>query len=48
LSTCSQLNGHLEKLWKLAERPASIAKVKGSISVTDTFEATTLFGNSFI
>jgi len=37
----SQLNSHLEKLWKLAERPASIAKVKGGISVTDTFEAMT-------
>ena len=37
----SQLNGHLEKLWKLAERPTSIAKVKGGISVTDTIEAMT-------
>jgi len=37
----SQLNGHLEKLWKLADRPVPITKVKGGISVTDTFEATT-------
>jgi hypothetical protein len=37
----SQINGHLEHLWKLAERPASTAKVKGGISVTDVFEATT-------
>jgi len=30
-----QLNGHLEKLWKLAERPVPKTKVKGGISVTD-------------
>ena len=36
-----QLNGHLEQLWKLAERP--IPKARGSISsVTGTFEATTI------
>ena len=42
----SQLNSHLEQLWKLAERPAQHptprAKAKGGIlSVTGTFEATT-------
>jgi hypothetical protein len=37
----SQLNGHTEKLWKLAERPLHKAKVKGGISVTGTFKATT-------
>ncbi len=36
----SRLSGHPEKLWKLAERPASKAKVKRSILLTDTFEAT--------
>jgi len=36
------LNGHLEKLWKLAERPAPTTKVKGGIhSVTAISEAMT-------
>ncbi len=39
----SQLNGHLEHLWKLAEHPSQRAKAKGGInSVTDNFEATTI------
>ncbi len=39
----SQLNGHLEHLWKLAEHPSQRAKAKGGTnSVTDNFEATTI------
>jgi hypothetical protein len=38
----NQLNGHLEQLWKLADRPAPTAKAKGRVhSVTAIFEATT-------
>ena len=37
----SQINNHLEQLWKLADRPASTVKAKGGISVTNVFEATT-------
>ena len=37
----NQLNGHLEKMWKLAERPVLKAKAKGDISVTATSEAMT-------
>ena len=37
----SQINGYLDQLWKLAERPVSTAKAKGGTSVTDVFEATT-------
>lgn len=37
----SQLNGHLEHLWKLAQRPVPTAKAKGGISVTGILEATT-------
>lgn len=37
-----QLNGHLEHLWKLAERNSSVTKTKsGALSVTGIFEATT-------
>jgi len=37
-----QLNGHLEQLWKLADRPTLTAKAKSGIhSVTGIFEATT-------
>ncbi len=38
----SQLNGHLEKLWNLADRTTPKAKAKGGISsVTANFESTT-------
>jgi len=37
----NQLNGHLEQLWRLAQRPAATAKAKGGVSVTGIFEATT-------
>jgi hypothetical protein len=38
----SQLNGHLEQLWKLADRPTAAAKAKGGIhSVTAISEAMT-------
>ncbi len=34
------LNGHLEKLWKLADRPVQKSKIKETISVTSNYEAT--------
>jgi len=37
----ADLNGHLDKLWKLADRPIPGAKAKGRSSVTATCEATT-------
>jgi hypothetical protein len=37
-----QINGYLEQLWKLAERPSAITRVKSkNDSVTGAFEATT-------
>ena len=37
----SHLNGHLDKLWKLADHPIPAAKAKGRSSVTAICEATT-------
>jgi len=36
----SHLNGHLDKLWKLADRPIRAGKAKGRSSVTAICEAT--------